>query len=96
MSLQIDRSLVSESEAFKLDTDLDNAAARRERNLDAGVCINENNQGTHGPATHGCRCLRCYLVHKFGAEVIRLRGVHAVAREHGIDITPITTTQQGA
>jgi hypothetical protein len=42
---------------------------RRERNRAAGNCINENNQGTHGPATHGVRCLRCYQVHKHGAVV---------------------------
>lgn len=27
-------------------------------------CINENEQGTHGPPTHGCRCAGCDEAHK--------------------------------
>jgi hypothetical protein len=41
---------------------------RRERNRAAGACINENNRGTHGKATHGCRCERCYVVHRGGRD----------------------------
>ena len=37
---------------------------RRERNKAAGNCINENNQGTHGRATHGVRCRACYEQHR--------------------------------
>lgn len=28
------------------------------------ACINENDAGTHGPATHGCRCKACDETHK--------------------------------
>lgn len=27
-------------------------------------CVNENSRGTHGPATHGCRCRSCHETHK--------------------------------
>jgi hypothetical protein len=37
---------------------------RRARNAAAGNCINDTVDGTHGPATHGCRCRRCYAAHK--------------------------------
>lgn len=39
----------------------------RRRNREAGRCINENAAGTHGPATHGCRCSECYRVHRLSA-----------------------------
>jgi hypothetical protein len=39
------------------------AKKRRDRNFDAGRCINENKAGTHGLATHGCRCQRCDETH---------------------------------
>lgn len=41
-------------------------ADRRARNAAAGLCPNENLQGTHGPRTHGVRCEDCRLVHKRG------------------------------
>ena len=40
------------------------AKARRDANRAAGRCVNDNAAGTHGPATHGCRCLRCHEKHK--------------------------------
>jgi len=40
---------------------------RRARNADNGRCVNENSAGTHGPATHGCRCASCDVVHKRSA-----------------------------
>ena len=39
---------------------------RRARNREAGLCVNENKRGTHGPATHGCRCRACWVVHSVG------------------------------
>ena len=39
-----------------------NAKARRDRNRAAGNCVNENAQGTHGKATHGVRCERCWEI----------------------------------
>ena len=45
--------------------------ARRERNLAAGRCINDNARGTHGLATDGVRCRRCHLVYKLGAAKAR-------------------------
>jgi hypothetical protein len=103
LTLRIDRSLVSESEALALDNARDVSAIRRERNIAAGLCLNENQQGTHGPATHGCRCARCYMVHLFGAAKVREVGIHKLAREHGIDLAPAAnqnritvTAQQGA
>lgn len=32
-----------------------------------GACINENNRGTHGAATHGCRCATCHETYKRSA-----------------------------
>jgi hypothetical protein len=44
-------------------------AADRRRLLDeAALCING---GSHGARTHGVRCLRCHLVHKFGKRLAR-------------------------
>lgn len=40
------------------------ALARRTRNAANGDCVNENLTGTHGPATHGCRCAPCDIKHK--------------------------------
>lgn len=37
---------------------------RRARARVDGRCVNENNRGTHGQATHGCRCLACHETHK--------------------------------
>jgi hypothetical protein len=54
-------------EAFILDRHCTNALSRRERNAKAGACINENNQGAHGKATHGRRCAWCKLVHAVGS-----------------------------
>lgn len=42
-----------------------------ERNTSAGLCLNENSSGTHGPATDGTRCKRCALVHRLGARLAR-------------------------
>ena len=39
------------------------ARDRRDRNREAGACVNENKQGTHGKATHGVRCKRCWEVY---------------------------------
>lgn len=41
-----------------------NAANRRNRNKALGRCINENKQGTHGPATHGILCRACRAAHR--------------------------------
>lgn len=46
---------------------IDAAMSRRER-ADRGLCINGR---AHGKATRGCRCERCYLVHKHGLVVAR-------------------------
>lgn len=64
----IDRSTISRADAEALDDYRDRSESRRARNQAAGLCINENVRGTHGVATHGVRCERCYLVHK-GAKV---------------------------
>lgn len=48
-------------------TRLDAADQRRKR-ASQGLCING---AAHGPATHGTKCERCYLVHKLGAEQVR-------------------------
>jgi hypothetical protein len=40
------------------------SAVRRDRNRVAGRCVNENSLGTHGVATHGCRCERCDRVYR--------------------------------
>lgn len=64
MTLRVDRSAVSYSEAVALDDALDCAAQRRERNRAAGLCINENRSGTHGKATHGVCCRRCRATHR--------------------------------
>ena len=37
---------------------------RREANLAADRCINENKAGTHGPAIYNVRCEACHQVHK--------------------------------
>ena len=60
---RIDRSRLSAAEAIALDDARDRARARRERNLAAGECINQNKAGTHGKATHGVRCKRCAAAH---------------------------------
>lgn len=36
----------------------------RARNREGGRCINDNQSGTHGPATHGVRCAACADVHR--------------------------------
>lgn len=43
------------------------AKARRDAAREIRHCVNENSQGTHGPATHGVRCLACYETHKRSA-----------------------------
>lgn len=40
---------------------------RRDRNREAGACINENRRGEHGPATHGVRCKTCAALHSGSA-----------------------------
>jgi len=37
-------------------------AELRRSNIADGMCINENQRKTHGPATHGVRCERCHDV----------------------------------
>lgn len=37
------------------------AASRGDR------CVNENKRGSHGPATHGCRCEACDTTHRRSA-----------------------------
>lgn len=54
---------------MKPRTDIAYSDKRRARNREAKRCINDNKQGTHGPATHGVRCERCYRVHRDGARV---------------------------
>lgn len=71
MTLRIDRSTVRPAEANRLECQREHAAFRREINAKAGACINENKDGDHGLATHGVRCLRCFLVHRFGAVIAR-------------------------
>lgn len=80
MTLRVDRSLVSPQESIALDDARDASAARRERNIAAKRCINENRSGTHGLATHGRRCHRCELVHKHGADVAHSMPEYKAAR----------------
>ena len=40
------------------------ARRRREANAAAGLCLNENNAGTHGKATHGKLCKACRDTHR--------------------------------
>lgn len=40
------------------------AKARRDAAAKRNRCVNENLRGTHGPATHGCRCFACDQTHK--------------------------------
>lgn len=40
------------------------ASKRRDSGSRAGRCVNENKSGTHGPATHGCRCEACHRTHR--------------------------------
>lgn len=40
------------------------AKERRDRNKDAGRCINENRRLEHGPATHGVLCEKCRMKHR--------------------------------
>lgn len=42
-------------------------SAKRRANRPPGSCINENQAGTHGPATHGVRCEACVATHKRSA-----------------------------
>jgi len=59
----IPRASLSATDRADLDGACNRAQARRACNAAAGLCINENARGTHGKATHGCRCEHCYLVH---------------------------------
>jgi len=63
----INRSTLTAADAYFLDVAANISAQRRERNRAANRCINDTNDGTHGQATHGVRCFRCYLVHRHGA-----------------------------
>lgn len=70
---------------------------RRQRNADAGACLNETARGDHGPATHGVLCLGCRSHHRghdlereFGVDAYRVllrqahrenRSIHEVAAE---------------
>ena len=67
----IDRNLLDVDTADDLDFHREWAKSRRERNTEAGQCINQNAQGTHGPREPGrVRCKRCCFVHKYGAELV--------------------------
>lgn len=46
------------------DRNAKNSRDRRAERREAGICINGQ-----AKATHGCRCHRCYLVHKHGARL---------------------------
>lgn len=67
----IDRSMLTEAQAIILNDAAYTSAQRRERNAAENRCINDTRSRTHGRATHGVRCHRCYLVHKHGAIVAR-------------------------
>jgi hypothetical protein len=54
------------------------AKLRRDTNREQKRCVNENKDGTHGPATHGNCCRRCRAVHRFGAEVVERDGLDAL------------------
>ena len=54
-------------------TKAESSAVRRERNIAAGDCINENAQGTHGKATHGRRCEACAIVNRCRLVIDRRR-----------------------
>lgn len=41
--------------------------ARRDAAREQERCVNENSRGTHGPATHGCRCHACDVTHRRSA-----------------------------
>lgn len=53
----------------------DISAERRDRNAANGDCINETLEGTHGKATNGRRCYRCWLVHRHGAVIVAQLGI---------------------
>lgn len=74
----IDRSTIDSIDAAVLDTQAAYQRERQRRNRARGVCLNENDQGTHGPATHGRKCKRCYAVHKFGQPLVDQLGVDAL------------------
>lgn len=40
------------------------AQKRRDRNIDAGLCINDTQRPSHGPREGGLRCAACMRVHK--------------------------------
>lgn len=58
---------------------------RRARNQAARRCINDTVAGTHGLATHGCRCKRCYATHK-GVPVEQVSDVRPQPRIHTMTI----------
>jgi hypothetical protein len=62
--LRIDRSVLSDSEASHLANRNEHAYQRRRQNASARRCINDTVSPSHGPATHGCRCLPCCEVHR--------------------------------
>lgn len=55
-------------------------------------CINENAAGTHGRATHGCRCKACYAVHK-GVPVAHVSDVWPLARTR-LETTTVTISKR--
>ncbi len=57
--------------ASSLDVRLAAADARRKRAAQ-GACLNSLD---HGPATHGCRCKRCFAIYRYGLVVVLERGV---------------------
>jgi len=61
------RTQPSTKRSYKTAYHVRSKAKRRRARLspvmDGGTraaCINENEAGTHGPATHGCRCDACH------------------------------------
>lgn len=91
MSLRVDRSTVDTATSLELDEGVGRAQVRRDRNRAARVCLNENDRGEHGPATHGVLCLACREHHRghmlestYGRE--RYREMLSEARRIGVSI----------
>jgi len=74
---------------------------RRDRNREMRRCVNDTKHGTHGALFRHERCLRCFLVKKYGLALVIERGVEALAVDLAIEdarknrITTVTA-QQGA
>lgn len=69
----VNRSLISVEEAETLDANADASRLRRQRNAEAGLCINDTKVPSHAPRVPGkTKCQRCLDVQKYGASRIRL------------------------